>query len=76
MGIEGGIRSAAQETEYLSLIFSGSNRHLIESIFQDEGRPLYKLCKKIRLGRIQEMHYKKHINKAAKSMWGSEFECF
>lgn len=69
MGIEGGIRSAAQETQYLAFIFSGSNRHLIESIFQDEGRPLYKLCKKIRLERISSEHYKKHLNIAAELMW-------
>ncbi len=69
MGIEGGIRSAAQETKYLAFIFSGSNRHLIESIFQDEGRPLYRLCKKIRLERISSEHYKDHLNIAAKIMW-------
>ncbi len=72
MGIEGGIRSAAQETQYLAIVFSGSSRHLIESIFQDEGRPLYKLCKKIRLDRISKEHYKKHLNKAARAMWKSE----
>lgn len=69
MGIEGGIRSAAQETKHLAFIFSGSNRHLIESIFQDEGRPLYRLCKKIRLERINSEHYKDHLNIAAKIMW-------
>ncbi len=72
MGIEGGIRSAAQEMQNLSLIFSGSNRHLIENIFQDKGRPLYKLCKKIKLERISESHYLKHLNLAANKMWGSE----
>jgi len=72
MGIEGGIRSAAQETTHLALIFSGSNRRLIESIFQDEGRPLYKLCKKIRLERIARNHYKKHLNNTAKLMWNQE----
>lgn len=68
-GIEGGIRSAAQETKNLSLIFSGSSRHMIESIFQNEGRPLYKLCKKIKLNRINEQHYQKHLEKAAILMW-------
>jgi hypothetical protein len=71
-GIEGGIRSAAQETKKLALIFSGSNRHLIESIFQDSGRPLYKLCKKIKLQRISREHYRKHLNKAAKILWHEE----
>ncbi|GJM07513.1 MAG: hypothetical protein DHS20C10_12470 [marine bacterium B5-7] len=69
MGIEGAIRSAAQETEKLSLIFSGSGRHLIESIFQNSGRPLYKLCKKIKLERIAKSHYLAHLNAAAKEKW-------
>ncbi len=60
-GIEGGIRSAAQETKHLSLIFSGSSRHLIKSIFQDDGRPLYKLCKKLKIDRISAEHYEKHL---------------
>lgn len=72
MGIEGGIRSAAQETQFLAFIFSGSNRHLIESIFQDAGRPLYRLCKKIRLERISDIHYRNHLNIAANIMWGSD----
>lgn len=70
-GIEGGIRSAAQETQNLSIIFSGSNRHLMEQIFQDKLRPLYKLCKKIRLDRIDVEHYHAHLNKAAHLMWKS-----
>jgi AAA+ ATPase superfamily predicted ATPase len=74
MGIEGAIRSAAQEMQNLALIFSGSGRHLIESIFQDEGRPLYKLCKKIKLERISQEHYKIHLNKAAQLMWKKELE--
>lgn len=68
-GIEGGIRSAAQETQNLAIIFSGSNRHLMEQIFQDKVRPLYKLCKKIRLDRIDIEHYRNHLNKASKLMW-------
>ena len=68
-GLEGGIRSAAQQTQWLAIIFSGSSRHMIESIFQDEGRPLYKLCRKIRLERISTDHYRQHLNKAAQAMW-------
>ncbi len=32
-GIEGAIRHVAQETKYLSLVFSGSQRHLLTSMF-------------------------------------------
>lgn len=71
-GIEGAIRHAAQEMENVSLIFSGSNPHLLRSMFEDERRPLYKLCRKLILDRISEDHYKQHLNKAAKIMWGKE----
>lgn len=71
-GLEGAIRHAAQEMNNLSLIFSGSNPHLLRVMFEDERRPLYKLCRKLILDRISEEHYKQHLNKAAKTMWGKE----
>lgn len=69
-GIEGAIRHAAQETKNLSIIFSGSNPHLIRNMFENESRPLYKLCKKLPLLRISEEHYHLHLNKASQAMWG------
>lgn len=69
-GIEGAIRSAAQETRHLAMVFSGSNPHLLKNMFEDDRRPLYKLCRKLLLNRISKAHYKNHLNKAAKLMWG------
>lgn len=69
-GIEGAIRSAAQGTKRLALVFSGSNPHLLQRMFEDERRPLYKLCRKLILSRISAEHYQSHLNKAAKLMWG------
>ena len=71
-GIEGAIRHVAQETQNLSIIFCGSNPHLLSSMFEDERRPLYKLCRKINLDRIEVGHYHAHINKAAKEIWNQE----
>lgn len=68
-GIEGAIRHVAQETQNLAFIFSGSNPHMLEAMFEDERRPLYKLCRKLALDRISENHYKSHLNKAAKERW-------
>ena len=68
-GIEAAIRHAAQKTKYLTLIFSGSNRKLLKAMFEDENRPLYKLCWKIMLKRIQAQHYQKHIQKVSKLVW-------
>jgi hypothetical protein len=72
--IEGAIRHAAQETSNLSLIFSGSNPHLLKNMFEDERRPLYKLCRKLILERIDSKDYKKHLNKAAKAMWQKQLD--
>jgi AAA+ ATPase superfamily predicted ATPase len=68
--IEGAIRTAAQEMQHLSIIFSGSIRSLLLSMFEDENRPLYKLCRKLKLERISAEAYQKHINKIAKKTWG------
>ena len=68
-GIEGAIRHVAQKTKYLTLIFSGSNRKLLKTMFEDESRPLYKLCWKITVKRITIEHYRDHIQKVAKLTW-------
>lgn len=68
-GIEGAIRHVGQDTKKLSFIFSGSNPHVLNSMFEDERRPLYKLCRKLLLDRIDVSHYQVHLNKAAKAMW-------
>ncbi len=69
-GIEAAIRHVAQKTKYLTIIFSGSNRKMLQTMFEDENRPLYKLCWKLPLNRISEKHYSAHIQKAAKQAWG------
>ena len=76
-GIEGAIRHVAQKTKHLTLIFSGSNRKLLKTMFEDETRPLYKLCWKLTVKRIDTKHYQDHIQTAAKLAWdqnlGDEF---
>lgn len=73
-GIEGAIRHVGQDTRNLAFIFSGSNPHLLHRIFEDERRPLYKLCRKLILNRIDEAHYQEHLNKAARIMWGKHLD--
>lgn len=68
-GIEAAIRHVAQKTKHLTIIFSGSNRKLLKTMFEDENRPLYKLCWKIALERISIEHYQSHIQRAAKALW-------
>jgi AAA+ ATPase superfamily predicted ATPase len=68
--IESQIRHIAQSTKQLSFIFSGSNRHLLNSMFNDRNRPFYKLCERIVLDRINELEYTKYLNMAARETWG------
>jgi hypothetical protein len=67
--IEAAIREAAQKAKYVSYIFSGSSRHLIEQMFYDKKRPFYKLCDTIYLDRIATSEYMSHIQKAAIDKW-------
>lgn len=71
-GIEGAIRHVAQQTSYISFIFSGSNRHLLQHMFYDSARPLYKLCDRITLERISERDYREHIDKLSQKRWGKK----
>lgn len=71
-GIEGAIRHVAQETQNLAIIFSGSNPQMLAAMFEDERRPLYKLCRKLVLDRMHEKDYSIHLNKAGMSKWGKE----
>ncbi|MFO1259156.1 MAG: hypothetical protein U1E78_12205 [Gammaproteobacteria bacterium] len=68
-GIEAAIRHVAQKTKHLTILFSGSNRKLLATMFEDESRPLYKLCWKMQLKRIDQKHYHDHLQKAAILAW-------
>lgn len=69
-GLEGAIRHVAQETKNLSLIFSGSHRHLLSSMFNDRSKPLYRLCDEIQLQRIERQEYFMFMQKFAQKKWG------
>lgn len=71
--IESVLRQVAQLTKSISFIFSGSHRHLLNQLFDDRNRPFYKLCERITLDRISELHYTKHIQKLAKKIWKKTF---
>ena len=73
-GVEAAIRNIAQDMRHLTIVFSGSNRSLLQSMFDDQSRPLYKICRKLYLERISAEHYEKHLNKSAKLAWGAPLE--
>lgn len=72
--IEGAIRHFAQEAKYLTLIFSGSNRNLLEHMFKSSHRPLYDLCETIKLERLDAHTYKTYLNKVANKTLGKPLD--
>lgn len=72
--IEAAIRNAAQRMKNISIIFSGSNRHLLQSMFEDQSRPLYHLCERIPLNRINSQDYSHYIQNAALERWNRELD--
>lgn len=72
--MEAVFRQIAQLTRTVSFIFSGSNRHLLNELFEDRNRPFYKLCERITLDRIAADKYSPHIQQASKKRWGSALE--
>lgn len=73
-GIAGAIRHVAQESENIRFIFSGSNRHILATMFDDRSSPLYMLCDRINIDRISERDYTEYLNKVARKTWGKELE--
>ncbi len=67
--MEYALRSFAQQSRNIAFVFSGSNRKLLQSIFDDRNRPLWKLCTRINLARIEACHYFKFINAASWQQW-------
>lgn len=67
--IEAAIREAAQKSTHVAYVFSGSNRHLMEQMFFDKKKPLYKICDHIKLERISHIEYAKHIQFASEKKW-------
>lgn len=73
-GIEGAIRHVAQESENLRFIFSGSNRHILANMFDDRSSPLYMLCDRITIDRINEQDYITYLNRVAKKTLGTSLD--
>ena len=71
-GVEAAIRNSAQDMKHLAIIFSGSFRGLLKSMFEDKNKPLYKLCRKLHLKRIGNEHYINHLNEAALLAWNKK----
>ena len=41
-------------------------------MFEDESKPLYKICRKLQIKRIEKIHYRTHLNQAAQMAWQND----
>lgn len=69
LGVEGAVRHAVERARHVSYVFAGSRRHLLASMFEDAERPLFRLCRKLTLGRIEAADYRAFIRRASTRRW-------
>lgn len=63
--IEATIRQFAQYAKNLVFIFSGSNRRILQHMFDNKAMPLYELCERIILERIAAKYYREYLDKVS-----------
>lgn len=66
---EGAIRHAVERAKNITYVFAGSQKHLLQDMFENEDRPLYRLCRKISLDRISANDYHTFLTDAGKARW-------
>lgn len=67
--VEAVIRHAVERSQYVSYIFCGSKRHLLNEMFSDKSRPLYHLCDLTTIGRISTSCYHIFLQHMAQLKW-------
>ncbi len=65
--IERQLRAKIQHHDKVAYCFMGSKRHLMDELFQDKNKPLYKIAKSIPLGKIPAERFKTFIHSRFKS---------
>ncbi|MBU0478143.1 ATP-binding protein [bacterium] len=68
LSIERQLRAKIQHHDKVSYCFMGSKRHLMDELFQDKNKPLYKIAKAIPLGKIPSERFKTFIHSRFKSV--------
>ena|SRR3990167_2155559 len=67
--IEAAIRHAVERSQNIAYVFSGSNRRLLQQMFADNSRPLYRLCQTITIERMEKSVYITHLQKLSHDRW-------
>ena len=66
---EGAIRHAVERAKHITYVFAGSQKHLLQDMFENEDRPLYRLCRKMVVERISDTAYRPFLKDASKARW-------
>lgn len=67
--LEASIRHVVERSKNVTYLFSGSDRHILEHMFNDRSRPLYKLCSIMKIDRIAASEFGPFIQNAAHTKW-------
>ena len=67
--LEGAVRHAVERARNVTYVFAGSRKHLLASMFEDEDRPLYRLCRKMTLRRIEAEDYRNFLRRVGRTRW-------
>ena len=67
--LEGAVRHAVERARNVTYVFAGSRKHLLASMFEDEDRPLYRLCRKMTLQRIEAEDYRNFLRRVGRTRW-------
>ena len=67
--VEGAVRHAVERFRRVACVFAGSQRHLLAAMFERENRPLFRLCDKMTLGRIDAADYRDFMREASMRRW-------
>lgn len=67
--IEAAIRHAVERSKSIIYVFSGSQRNLLQQMFGDQGRPLYRLCQTINIERMEKDVYVAYLQHMAHLRW-------
>jgi len=66
--IERNLRAKIQHHDKVTYCFMGSKRHLLDELFLDKNKPLYRIAKSVPLGKIPEQKFKSFIHTRFKSV--------
>ena len=66
--IERSLRAKIQHHDKVAYCFMGSKRHLLDELFLDKNKPLYRIAKSVPLGKIGQGKFKNFINARFRSV--------